>query len=157
MLCPHAVCTCPLWRCQFLSRFHFLRVPKIRPPLSLKPSFFFCVRLPGEATNEDARQYICISIQCVRRGPRGFLREYALKLYLGAKLGRPRAKLGRLGRSWASSRAMCAPSWAVRAPSWAFRVPSWTPRRLLVSKVGSNSPSSDRQDPRNRAPVQAPA
>ena len=78
-------------------------------------------------------------------------------------------------RSW-------APSWAVRAPSWAAKgalerqVGSFARQvvpfarqvglfacqvglqdSFLTSKVGSNSPSSARQDPQNRAPVHARA
>ena len=78
-------------------------------------------------------------------------------------------------RSW-------APSWAVRAPSWAAKgalerqVGSFARQvvpfarqvglfacqvglqdSFLTSKVGSNSPSSARQDLQNRAPVQAAA
>ena len=88
----------------------------------------------------------------------------------------------RISGALSEGRNFLSPSWAVRAPSWAAKgalerqvgpfarqvVPF--ARQIgpfsrqvelqdgfLTSKVGSNSPYSDRQDPQNRAPVQAGA
>ena len=84
--------------------------------------------------------YIYIYIQYVGEGVRGFLKWLGFFLYLGAKLGRPRAELDPDAGLYCRRRAVRTPSWVVRVPSWTVCAPSWTPRRLFDLQVRVQQP-----------------